>query len=155
MKKITVILWTCILLSGCTSKPQVDIAKEADTIRNLENQWTVAIQNKDVDKILTFFSPEGVTMQPAKSIFVGIQGIRKQYESDFADTSMIHNTFSGTIEIIDVSASGDLAYVRGNNRYNIKTVTGIVERTEKWIDVWKKIDGQWKCVAGIWNFNEQ
>jgi len=155
MKKIAVVLWICILLSGCTNKPKIDITKEAEAIRNLENQWTVAIQNKDVDKILTLFSPDGVVMQPAKTIIIGVQGIRKKYESDFADTSYVLNTFSGAIDLIDVSVSGDLAYVRGNNRYNIKTATGIVERTEKWIDVWKKIDGQWKCVAGIWNFNEQ
>ena len=77
MKKIAVALWICILLSGCTNKPKVDITKEAEIIRNLENQYTVAIQNKDVDKILTLFSPDGVVMQPAKTIIIGVQGIRK------------------------------------------------------------------------------
>lgn len=155
MKKIPLIFLTCVLLSECTNKPRVDLTKDAEAIRNLENQYTVAIRNKDVDKILTLFSLDGVMMQPAKTIIIGAQDIRKKYESDFADTSYVLNTFSGAIDLIDVSVSGDLAYVRGNNRYNIKTATGIVERTEKWIDVWKKIDGQWKCVAGIWNYNEQ
>jgi hypothetical protein len=35
----------------------------------------------------------------------------------------------------------------------MKTLTGIVEISDKWIDIYKKIDGQWKCTVGIWNSN--
>jgi ketosteroid isomerase-like protein len=153
MKKIAVLFCTYIILIGCTSTPKVDTIAEAKAIRNLENQWTVALQTKDIDKCMTFYSPEGVQMMPNNAIFVGLQGVRKQFELVFADTAMLWNTFSGSIDIIEVSASGDLAYVRGNNRFSIKTPTGLVENTEKWIDIWKKIDGQWKCIVGIYNSN--
>jgi ketosteroid isomerase-like protein len=132
----------------------VDIVAEAEAIRNIENQWTVALQNKDTDKIMSIYSTEGVVMKPNNSIYAGIQSIRKQVESDFADTTMLWNATSTTIDNIEVSSSGDIAYARGINRGKMKTLTGIVESSEKWIDIYKKIDGQWKCIVGIWNSND-
>ena len=154
MKKISLLFWTSIILIGCNSTPKVDIVAEAEAIRNIENQWTVALQNKDVDKVLSIYSPEGVVMKPNNGIYVGLQAIRGQLESDFADTTILWNTTSSIIDILEVSASGDLAYVRGINRSNIKTPGGSDEMSDKWIDIYKKIDGQWKCIVGIWNSNK-
>src|SRR4030042_5396005 len=151
MKKSTLLFWTCIILIGCNSTPKVDTVAEAEAIRNIENQWTVALQNKDIDKVMSLYSPEGVVMKPNNSIYVGLQSIRKQVESDFADTTMLWNTTSTTIDIIEMSASGEIAYARGINRGKMKTLTGIVENSDKWIDIYKKIDGEWKCIVSIWN----
>jgi len=153
MKKFTLLFSTCIILIGCHSTPKVDTVAEVEAIRNIENQWTVALQNKDIEKVLSLYSPEGVVMKPGNSVYAGLQSIRKQVESDFADTTMLWNTTSTTIDIIEVSASGDMAYARGINRGKMKTPTGIVEYSDKWIDIYKKIDGQWKCIVGIWNSN--
>ena len=150
---LTLLACAFIFLIGCTQTPPVDTRADADAIRNIENQWTVALQNKDIDKVMSLYSPEGVVMKPDNSIYVGLQSIRKQVESDFADTAMLWNTTSTTIDIIEVSASGDIAYARGINRCKMKTLTGIVENSDKWIDIYKKIDGQWKCIVGIWNSN--
>jgi uncharacterized protein (TIGR02246 family) len=154
MRNILVLSFACIALIGCNSTPKVDTVAEAEAIRNIENQWTVALQNKDIDKVMSLYSPEGVVMKPNNSIYVGLQSIRKLYESDFADTTVLWNTTSTTIDIIEVSASGDIAYARGINRGKMKTPTGIVEDPAKWIDIYKKIDGQWKCIVSIWNSNK-
>ena len=151
MKKITVLFYTCIILIGCTRTPKVDIIAEANAIRDLEDQWTVALQNGDTDKIIGFFTTEAVQMKPNTQIFIGLQAIRKERESFFTDTTLLHKTYSSKIDIIEVSASGDLAYVRGNDRMTIKTPNGPVDDMGKWIDIWKKIDGQWKVVVNIWN----
>jgi len=154
MKNIFVLFCACIPLIGCTRTPKVDTVAEAEAIRNLEKEWTVALQNKDINSILSIYSPEAVAMKPNNATYVGLQGIREQMEADFADTTILWNTTSSTIDIIEVSASGDLAYVRGINRSNIKTQGGSDEMSDKWIDIYKKIDGQWKCVVGIWNSNK-
>jgi ketosteroid isomerase-like protein len=131
----------------------VDTVAEAEAIRSIENQWTVALQNKDIDKILSFASSEAVVMEPNNVIYIGLQASRKQLEKIFADTTILWNTTSSAIEIVEVSASGDLAYVRGINRSKIKTQTGIGENSDKWIDIWKKTDGKWKNIVQIWNNN--
>ncbi len=151
MKKNAVIFCTCILLLGCTRTPKVDIAAEADVIRNLENQWVVANQTKDIAKVMTFFSSEGVQMMPDKEIVIGLQSIQREFELAFADTTLLWETFSWTNDFVEVSASGDLAYVRGTNRFKIKTPDGVVEVKGKGVDIWKKVDGEWKCVVGIYN----
>jgi len=153
MKKIAVLFCICIALIECTRNPKVDTVAEAEAIRSIENQWTVALQNKDIDKILSFASSEAVVMEPNSVIYVGLQASRKQLEKIFADTTILWNTTSSAIDITEVSASGDLAYVRGINRSKIKSQTGLGENSDKWIDIWKKTDGKWKNIVQIWNSN--
>jgi ketosteroid isomerase-like protein len=153
MKKIVVLFCVFIAFIECTRNPKVDTVAEAEAIRSIENQWTVALQNKDIDKILSFASSEAVVMEPNSVIYVGLQASRKQLEKMFADTTILWNTTSSAIDIMEVSASGDLAYVRGINRSKIKTQTGFGENSDKWIDIWKKTDGKWKNIVQIWNSN--
>lgn len=154
MRKVVAFFCTSILLIGCTSTPKVDTVAEAEAVRNIENQWTVALQNKDTEKVLSFYSSEGVVMKPNNDIYVGLQSIRNQVETDFADTTMLWNTTTATIDAVEVSASGDIAYTRGITRGTMKTLTGIVEISDKWISIYKKVNGQWRCVVTIWNSND-
>ncbi len=151
MKKTAVLFCTSVILIGCTSTPKVNPVAEAEVIRNLEIQWAAANQNKDIARVMTFFSPESVQMPPDQAIIAGLQSIQESLELTFADTTILWDTFSWTNDKVEVSASGDLAYVSGTNRMRIKTPNGIVEQVGKGVDIWKKVDGEWKCVAGIWN----
>jgi ketosteroid isomerase-like protein len=151
MKKITVLFCACIILIGCTRAPKVDTLAEANAIRNLEDQWTVALQKSDTDKIISFFNTDAVAMKPNTPISIGLQAIRKERESSFTDTTMLYKTYSSKIDTIEVSASGDLAYVRGTDRITTKIPNGLVDDIGKWVDIWKKINGEWKVVVNIWN----
>jgi ketosteroid isomerase-like protein len=154
MKRNATFFCACIILAGCTSSPKVNTVAEAEAIRNLEIQWTAANQTKDIAKVMTYFSPESMQMVPGKDIVTGLQSIQEDFEMAFADTTMLWDTFSWTSDKVEVSASGDLAYVSGTNVIKAKTPSGIVEYTGKGVDIWKKIDGEWKCVVGIWNSNK-
>jgi ketosteroid isomerase-like protein len=90
-------------------------------------------------------------MKPNTPISIGLQAIRKERESSFTDTTMLYKTYSSKIDTIEVSASGDLAYVRGTDRITTKTPNGLVDDMGKWVDIWKKINGEWKVVVNIWN----
>ena len=151
MKKIVVLFCTCIILFGCNRAPKVDTLAEANAIRNLEDQWTVALQKSDTDKIISFFTTDAVEMKPNTPIFIGLLAIRKERESSFTDTTMLYKTYSSKIDTIEVSASGDLAYVRGTDRITTKTPNGLVDEMGKWVDIWKKINGEWKVIINIWN----
>jgi ketosteroid isomerase-like protein len=151
MKKIVLFFCTCITLIGCTSTPKVDIVAEAEVIRNLEEQWNVALQNKDVDKIMNFYASDAVSMSQNMPLKVGHQAIRERMESNFADSALFFDTYKGFVDIVEVSSSGDLAYARGHDRLSVKKADGIDEEIGKWTDVWKKIDGEWKCILTIGN----
>ena len=151
MKIITVLFCTCIILLGCSSTPKVDIQAEKNTISNLEDQWTVALQTSNVEKILSFHASEAVAMNPNKPITIGLEAIRKGTDSLFADTTLLFNTYSGTVDTIEVSSTGDLAYARDLQEITIKTKNGLFKDKGKWVDIWKKIDGQWKVTVTISN----
>ena len=151
MKKIALFFCTCIILLGCTSTPKVDIQAESDSIRNLEDQWNVALQTGDAAKILSFYAPEAVNMGANNPAAIGLQAIQNRIESMLGDTSLLFKTYISTVDAIEVSAAGDLAYSRGHDEINMKTKDGLAKDEGKWIDIWKKLDGQWKVIVSIAN----
>jgi len=151
MKKIVVLFCAWLTLIGCTTAPKVDIQAEKNAIQSLEDQWLVALQKSDVEKIMSFFADDAVNMNPNKPIIIGLEGIRNSTNSMFTDTTLLLNTYSGTVDVIEVSASGDFAYARGQQQITIKTKEGLVNDKGKWVDVLKKINGQWKVIVSIGN----
>ncbi|MBG0858669.1 MAG: nuclear transport factor 2 family protein [Bacteroidales bacterium] len=155
MKKIFYLtLLATIMITACQPKTvSIDLKAEADSIRSIEDQWTIALKEKNTDKIMSFYATDGVSMRPNKPILIGFEAIREAQVSIFADTTLLWDTYSGTVDTVEVSDSGDLAYTRGNDRISRKTPNGPVEEAGKWLDVWKKIDGEWKCIVSAGNSN--
>lgn len=151
MKNTIAFFYVFISILGCSTAPKIDTAAEADLIRDLENQWTEAIKATNVDKIISFYAPEAVSISEDFPIATGIQDIRIKIESQFADTTVLFDTYTGTIDAIEVSASGDLAYARGHDQISLKTSKGIVIELGKWVDIYKKLDGEWKVAVSIGN----
>jgi len=151
MKTLTLLFWTCIILSGCNNAVNMDIQSEKDDIQNLEDQWAVGFIANDVDKIVNLYATEAVSMSSEKPTLTGIQEIRKHIESMLSDTALIFNTYKYTIDIMEISASGDLAYVRGHDEVTMKTKEGTIQDKGRYIDIWKKIDGKWKIITMISN----
>ena len=145
------LILACVILTGCNKSPVVDIFAEARAINAIEEQWTAAIIAKDIDKILSIFAPEAVVMNANTPASVGLQSIRKSQELWFSDTTVFHDTFTSTVDTIEVSTSGDLAYVRGHSQLSINTHDGIVKEQDKWITIFRKVDGEWKAIVDIWN----
>jgi uncharacterized protein (TIGR02246 family) len=149
-KYVTLFASACLTLIGCAPTATVDTTAELDAIRNIEAEWTDAVRARDVDKLLGFFAPDAVTMDANAPISTGHDAIRGPLESWLADDA-VSNTFVSTLEAIEVSASGDLAYTRGTHRFSQTTPNGLVEQIGKWVTVYKKIDGEWKVVVDIYN----
>lgn len=151
MRKTVMLLFACSILTGCNRTPVIDIRAEAETINKAEDEWTAAIRAKDIEIIMRIFAPEAVVMNANTPACIGLAGIRKSQELWFSDSTIIHDSFTSAIDTIEVSASGDLAYVRGNSKLSIITPDGIVEETDKWITIYRKINGNWKAIVDIWN----
>lgn len=154
MKNFTMLLFVCIAMVGCNPAPKVDLQAEADAIRILEDQWTAALQASDAEKIISFYAADAVSMSSNKPIVTGLEAIANKIKADLADTTLNFKTYEGTIDAIEISKSGDLAYSRGHDEISMKTKDGVVKEEGKWVDVWKKIDGQWKVVVSIGSSNQ-
>jgi ketosteroid isomerase-like protein len=151
MKKPVILLFACFFLTGCNRSPGVNVRTEADAIRKIHDQWEDAIKTKDVDKYMSFFAPGAVEMNANSPACVGLPSIRKSLETWFSDTTSFPDTFESTIDTLEISFAGDLAYMRGHQKLNIGTAGGIIEVTDKWITIFRKINGRWKAIVDIWN----
>lgn len=143
-----------VILAGCTRPQVVDITTEAETLRNLQNQMISAYQKSDVEKVISNYAPDAVVMSPGSPVETGVAEIRKSLESIFADTTLVWEKFSWTNDMIDVSAGGDLAFIRITSLTGVKTQEGVVMEPGKGVDIWKKINGEWKLILDTWNFDK-
>jgi len=151
MRKFFGFISALLILLGCNSTPKVDIVKEAEVIRNLENQWSAAIVIKDLEKCVSGTAPDAVIMDPNLPAYSGAEAIRKSFETWFADTSLLFNSYIYEIDKIEVAASGELAYVRGHSKITKNTTNGTMDVLNKFVDIWKKDNGKWMCILLIGN----
>jgi len=144
-------LFTSFILTGCNRTSIIDIRAETDVLKKIHNQWEDAIKTKDVDKYMSTFAPGAVAMNANAPVCVGIPSIRESLETWFSDTTNFLETFESTIDTLEISSAGDLAYLRGHQKLNIGTAEEIVEVNDKWVTIFKKINGEWKAIVDIWN----
>lgn len=154
MKKNALLFCAFITLIGCNTGPKVDVQLDKDAIRNNEDQWTVALQTRDVEKIMGFYSTEAVSMRSNQPISIGLDAIRNGIKSMIADTTLLFNTYKGKVDVVEVSVAGDMAYSYGHDEIMVKTKDGLLKDEGKWVDIWKKLDGQWKVVVSCGNSNK-
>lgn len=151
MKNFILCICACITLIACNTAPKLDIEVEKNAILGNEDQWTLALQTKDAEKIAGFYATEAVSMRTNQPIYIGLAAIRNSIDAMFADTTLVFSSYTGKVDFIDVSASGDLAYAYGHDEIMVKSKDGLVKDEGKWVDVWKKIDAQWKVVVSSGN----
>ncbi len=144
----TLLSCVCLVLIGCTHRPPVDIRAEADAIRSIDAQWTAAFKARDIDNLVSLYASDAVAIAPDAKMRVGHQAIRESLQSWLADT-VESETSSGTIDAVEVAASGDLAYARGSGRFSQNTPKGLVDCSEEWVTVYRKMDGNWKIIVDI------
>ena len=153
-KRSKLALWSCVavilIASGCGEKTPPDTrAADESTIRNLDAQWSKAAAAKDVDGTVSYYSDDASLLGPNAPIASDKQGIRAAWASLLGGDSSL----SWQANKVEVSRSGDLAYVQGVYQMTSKDARGKpTSDTGKFVEVWKKqADGKWKTVADIFN----
>lgn len=135
-------------LISCGGGSQVDVQAEEEAIRALDRQWQAAVDAKDVRAAAAFFAPDGIQMPANGPMIVGREGIEAWF-SEWLVAPEVSNSFEP--DVIEVAASGDLAYDRGTYRFVLDSPDGRIEDVGKYVVVWRKIDGEWKAVLDISN----
>jgi uncharacterized protein (TIGR02246 family) len=103
--------------------------------------WEAEIRG-DRDALLDFFSEDVIWHMPGMPQQEGKASLRKFYEEG---PELVSGTSDPTV--IDISVSGDFAYAVERTKYAHMFPDGVVEVEGKGLDVFKKINGVWKCVA--------
>ena len=156
-KLVAVLICSAALLAGCTkaSDAQRDQAAEMKSaasdeqaIRTANARWLQLISNKDAAGIGQLYAEDGVALPQNYKAAVGREAIGQWWASQMK-TPGYALTF-GTDQLV-FSTPGDMALDRGWYRFSAKGPNGPNNDTGKYVVVWRKIDGEWKIAADIFN----
>jgi ketosteroid isomerase-like protein len=129
------------------SEPTVDTAAEADTIMQLENEWSSRLQAKDIDWIMNLHAADARQFPPNAAPVVGQDSLRAAWET-LANTPGLRISWQPTAA--HVSSAGDMAY-----DYGTASLTYPDGRTEnaKYVVVWVREDDRWKVALDMFSPN--
>ena len=160
-KSLLLLSSAALLLTGCqvaekpaddaaaaTSAGAVDAAAEEKAIRAEVDRWTQLIKAKDAAAIAGLYAEDGAVMPPNAPIGKGRAAIQQTWASLVATPGF---DLAIVPEQIVVSSSGDMALDRGTYKLAMAPDGKAITDTGKYVVVWRKVDGQWKAAADIFN----
>jgi len=130
-------------IAACAAPaPAVDLAAEAQAVRDASAQWMQAVQAKDWAAAAAFFASDGMAFPENEQPLVGPAAIQAHSE---ANAAAVPGTIAWTTDQVVVATAGDMALEIGTWTMTSDTAPD----TGKYITVWQKIDGQWKARADM------
>ena len=126
----------------------VDAGADERAIRGHVDHWLQLVKAKDAAGIAALYAEDGAVMPPNAPIGKGRAAIQQTWAS-MMQTPGFDLTF--VPEQIIVSSSGDMALDRGTYRLVIAPNGTAQTDTGKYVVVWRKIGGEWKAAADIFN----
>jgi uncharacterized protein (TIGR02246 family) len=130
------------------SAEAVDTGADEQAIRGHVDRWLQLVTAKDAAGIAELYAEDGAVMPPNAPIGKGRAAIQQTWAS-MMQTPGFSLTF--VPEQILVSSSGDMALDRGTYRLAIAPDGAPQTDTGKYVVVWRKIGGEWKVAADIFN----
>ena len=100
-----------------------------------------------MDKTVSFYSDDALVMPPHAPSATTKEAIRTLWKDLLTDAKISWKT-----KKVEVAQSGDLAFVSGTYEVTLNDPTGKpVNDRGKYLEVWEKKGGTWKCGSDIWN----
>jgi uncharacterized protein (TIGR02246 family) len=160
-KMLLLLSATALLLPACQAREKpandgaevnsaaaVDTAGDEQAIRAQVDHWLQLVKAKDAAAIAALYAEDGAVMPPNAPIGKGHAAIQQTWASMMATPG-----FDLTLnpEQILISSSGDMALDRGTYTLTVAPAGTTQTDTGKYVVVWRKIGGDWKAVADIFN----
>ena len=143
IRLVLALLGVCFGIACAPPALEIDLDTEEKTIRKLTTDWFADEIRRDMEASLSYLAPNAVIQTEGAPTINGIAAMRSFYEEFFkipyADVVMEPRT-------VVVAASGDLAYDIGPWKVVFEGEDGRTEAPGKSTIIWRKFNGQWKCV---------
>jgi uncharacterized protein (TIGR02246 family) len=127
-----------------------DLAQIRTEIQALENEWAEALNKKDIEKLMSFYADDIVSMPNETPMVSGKAAVRKQQETELANAKT-PITFS--FETVDVFSEGVQVLELGKTTR--KDATGKVASTGKYMALFEKRDGKYVCIREMYNEDQK
>jgi uncharacterized protein (TIGR02246 family) len=160
-KSLLLLSATALLLPACqagekptndaaevNSAAAVDTGADEQAIRGHVDRWQQLVKAKDAVAIAALYSEDGAVMPPNAPIGKGRAAIQETWASMMRTPGF---DLTITPEQILVSSSGDMALDRGTYRLTVAPGGTTQTDTGKYVVVWRKMEGEWKAAADIFN----
>ncbi len=136
-----------LLLLSC-SQSKVDKKVEGEKVMQLSREWSQAAYAGDIEKTVGYWADNAVVMSAGQPVLSGKQAIRQMVEESY---KMPGFRISWQPQSVEVSESGDMAYLIANSQISFADSTGNpVTIHNKAVEIWRKqADGSWKNVVDI------
>jgi ketosteroid isomerase-like protein len=134
-----------VLVMGCQTASNVDVAKEKDTLLATDREWSqMASAGQNADSILSYWTDDATVTGPGMAPMIGKPAIRQMITSSLA-TPGFH--IQWTPQKAVVANSGELGYTSGTGAFTMPDPKGGVTNIPvQYITVWQKDpNGRWRC----------
>ena len=135
-------------IAEANSATAVDAGADEQAIRGLVDRWHQLVKARDAAGIAALYAEDGAVMPPNAPIGKGRAAIEQAWAA-MMQTPGFDLTI--TPEQILVSSSGDMALDRGTYGLTVAPDGTTQTDTGKYVVVWRKIGGEWKAAADIFN----
>ena len=132
-----------------TVSETVDKQAEERAIRSQEQRWREALTAKDSAGIGQFYAEDGYYLPQGSDGYEGRREVSGRWLGERAGSLTELEREPKRIEVAD---AGDLAYEVGTYKVRWESKErGRGEASGNYVTVWKKVGGDWKTAAYIWN----
>jgi ketosteroid isomerase-like protein len=136
-------------VSGTSDEKTSDNTKEDQVLRALDLAWSDAANRKDLDGVVSYMGDDGETLAPNEPAARGKAAIRASWSNLLGLPGV---TVRWEPLRVQVAKSGEIGYTSG--AYTL-SYTGADAKTVsdrgKYLEVWKKANGKWKCSSDAYN----
>jgi uncharacterized protein (TIGR02246 family) len=126
-------------LAACAAPPSTDSSELAAATKT----WETAYKSGDAEAIAALYTDDARLLPPNAKMEQGRAAVVAAFGG------MISAGLDLRLENVEVTVLGDLGHKIG--RYTLTGPDGSTVDQGKFIDVWKRIDGEWKITSDIWN----
>lgn len=141
-----------VSMIGCgeksASRSPLDAAAEEQAIQDTNRQWLRLIEEGNSAAVAQLYAPDGAIMPPGAPKAQGPEEVEKVWSSLMAMPGF-GLTFKA--DDIAVSSAGDMALDRGTYRLQMGSPGAPIQEIGKYVVVWRKVGGEWKVAADIFN----
>jgi uncharacterized protein (TIGR02246 family) len=148
--KVALALLAAVVFSACsTAGHQPDLAADEQAIRELAARWQKALLERDAATQAAMFAEDGVSYHDGEEPLVGPAAILEWEKK--AVTTHPKAKITSTTKELRIAAAGDMAIQAGEGQLTDLGGSGEdhTVRKQRFVTVWKKVNGQWKVAHDI------
>ena len=130
-------------------KATVNRSEEEAALRALDLAWSDTANRKDIDGTVSYMADDGETLAPNEPAARDKAAIRASWANllDLPNLTVHWKPLR-----VQVAESGELGYMSGSYTVTYTDAKGqTVTDRGKYLEVWKKVDGKWKCSTDAYN----